>query len=49
MKFQPEALALQALSTPNKPWGVVGGATPKCRYAAKVATRPRGVRCKYPC
>ena len=25
---------------------LVGGATPRCRYAASVAMRPRGVRCK---
>jgi len=30
----------------NKFSSVLRGATPKCRYAASVAMRPRGVRCK---
>src|SRR5882672_2631775 len=28
---------------------LAGAARPKWRYAASVATRPRGVRCRWPC
>ena len=33
----------------NSPPAALGGATPRCRNAASVAMRPRGVRCKKPC
>lgn len=41
---------LRGLQAPKRPGETApGGVTPRCRKAARVAMRPRGVRCKKPC
>ena len=47
-RIHPRKLSSGGYSS-NSPPAACGGVTPKCRYAASVAIRPRGVRCKKPC
>ena len=41
-----DAAGRRYLASSNNPPALLGGATPRCRYAASVAMRPRGVRCR---